>query len=62
MLDDFVIDAVVKIANHPDFIKQVEPNVCFPFQVQGWMVKRVILAEELLIKEFQNRKEKKDES
>jgi len=48
MIDDCIIEAIVKIANDANFIKRVEPEVCFPFQVQSWMVKRVILAEGLL--------------
>ena len=52
MIEDnsYLIESLVKIGNHPDFMKMVEPNIMKPLILQEWMVKRTLEAQELLNK------------
>ncbi len=50
MIDNAMIEAILKIANSPEIIKLSEPNICFPFRVERWMVLRVLEAQKMLKK------------
>ena len=54
MIDDTIIEAIVKIGNHPEVIKMCEPQVCFAFELQKWMIRRTLKAQELLQQEWNN--------
>lgn len=49
-LEDF-IDALVKIGNSKKAIELCEPNIMQPMQLEKWMAKRILKAEELLYDE-----------
>ena len=51
MIDDGIIESLVKIGNHPSVIKLCEPNICYPFQLESWMVKRTLVARGLMEKQ-----------
>ena len=46
------IEALVKIGNLRDVIEECEPSVCYHFQVEDWMVKRILKAQELFEDEW----------
>ena len=48
MIENSIIETIVKIGNDPEVIKICEPQVCFPQTLQRWMVKRVLESQELL--------------
>ena len=54
MIDDALIEAIVKIGNLKKVIEVCEPQVCFSMDLQGWMVKRTLKAQELLQEEWDN--------
>lgn len=41
-MNDEVIEAIVKLANDPEFTKRVEPYVMQPLQLQSWMARRTV--------------------
>jgi len=47
-----ILESLVKIGNHKKVIDECEPNVCFHFQLEPWMVKRTLKAQELLQNEL----------
>lgn len=47
-MDDVLIEAILKIGNHPQFMKMIEPQVMQPLQLQRWMVTRTLVALGLL--------------
>ncbi len=47
MLNDVVIEAIVKIGNQPNFVKMVEPDIFCPLELQKWMVRRTLMVLEL---------------
>jgi len=51
-IDNYITEAIVKISNRPELIDKIEPNVCFHFQIEKWMVKRIVNAIGLLNEEF----------
>ena len=61
MIEDnsYLIESLVKIGNHPDFMKMVEPNIMKPLILQEWMVRRVLTALTLLQKQAEGMKVKK---
>jgi len=52
MIDEY-ISAIIKIANHYEVKKYLEPHIMKPQNVQEWQVKRILLAEGLLLNELQ---------
>ncbi len=50
---DFIIDAIVEIANHEKVKKICEPNIMQPQELQTWMVIRVLKAVELMDDEWE---------
>ena len=58
-LSDTLIDSLVEICNHKNFIKNCEPNICFPQDIKAFQVKRVLMACDLLYREW-NKKEVKE--
>ena len=58
-MEEVIINAILQIGNSKEFIKSVEPQVCFPGTLQAWQVRRVIRAQELLEEEY--RKGEKNE-
>ncbi len=51
-MEDFIIEALVKIGNHKAVKKMCEPNVSEPMELKGWMVVRALKSQELLIDEW----------
>ena len=49
-LTDKQIELIIKAANSKEIIKECEPNVSFPMEVKGWMVRRVLRAYEKVTK------------
>jgi len=60
-MNEDLIEAIIKIGNHPDLIKLTEPNVCFHWELKTWMVKRVIAAQEQIKKGKRKPKERATE-
>jgi len=60
-MNDDLIEAIVKIGNHPDLIKLTEPNLLFPQVLKPWMVKRVLAAQEQIKKSRHKPKERATE-
>jgi hypothetical protein len=58
MIDDCVIDALLKIGNDENFKKLCEPHVCYRFTLQRWMVERTVKAIGLLNKEWEEYKKR----
>ena len=50
--DDDIIKALVTIGNHKKVMEISEPNVMQPLELQGWMIKRTLVALELLEDEW----------
>ncbi len=57
-LDDAIVEAIIKIGNHPKIVKQIEPNICEPLKLEPWMVVRTIKVWNLLWGEWGNHVEK----
>ncbi len=53
MTEDYLVEAITRIANHPEVIKYLESHIAFPMQTQEWMVKRILYALELLQNEWE---------
>jgi hypothetical protein len=53
-MNEVIIDGLIKIANLDSVIQDCEPSVCKHFQIETWMVKRILRAQELLQKEWEN--------
>ncbi len=51
--EDYIIDALLQIGNHKKVMEMCEPQVMQPLQLQEWMVKRVLKAQELLENEWE---------
>lgn len=49
-LTDKQIERIVKVANSKKFMKECEPQVCFPLTVEKWMVVRSLRAYEEVTK------------
>lgn len=43
-ISECLIESLVEIGNHPNLVKEVEPQVCFPKSLKPWMVRRVLKA------------------
>jgi uncharacterized protein YpbB len=43
-LTDKQLERIVKRANSKKIIKECEPQVAFPMQIDKWMVRRVLVA------------------
>jgi len=50
-MTDKQVERIVKTANTKRFIKECEPNVCYHFPVEAWMVERIIPAYKKVVKE-----------
>ena len=50
LLNELLVNALVKIGNHDVVMKECEPNVTQPMELEEWMVKRTLYS--LLL--FQN--------
>jgi hypothetical protein len=59
-IDDKILDGILKIANDPNLIKRLEPNIMQPFKVEKWQVVRIMEAVNLLQKEWLRNKNGKD--
>jgi len=53
MIEQYMIDSITRIANHPNLIKKLESYVAFPLKIETWMTKRVLYAITLLYEEAQ---------
>lgn len=53
-IEDYLIEALVKIANDKKFLKLVEPQIMQPQELKYWMVQRTLYAWGLLLKEGEN--------
>jgi len=51
MTEDTLIEAIVKIGNHPDLMKRLEPNLMWHRKLEPWMVLRILVVLELLANE-----------
>jgi len=49
-----IVEAIVKISNHPKVIEMCEPNVFSHQTIGEWHVKRILKAVELLQQEWDN--------
>ena len=48
MIDDAVIEAIIKISNDKNLINRLEPNLSLHLKIQRWMVLRIMEAQRLL--------------
>ncbi len=47
-MKESIVETLLRIGNDPEVIKSCEPQVCFPFKLEEWMVVRVLKAQEIL--------------
>ena len=59
MIEDILIESLVKIANSPQVVKMCEPNIMQPFHLESWMVRRTVVALELLQQEWEKKTDEK---
>ena len=53
MIDDLLVEALVKIGNHKKVKELCEPHVSRPLELDKWMVVRVLKALELFEEEYE---------
>lgn len=58
MIDNSVIEALIKIGNHKRVVKICEPNIMEPMELKEWMVRRTLVAMELFENEWKKSKKK----
>ncbi|MFA5036702.1 MAG: hypothetical protein WC479_05950 [Candidatus Izemoplasmatales bacterium] len=59
MSEQYLIEAITRIANSPELVKKLEGHVAFPMKVENWQTRRVLEATILLYDEWQKEKKKK---
>ncbi len=52
MIEDTIVEALVKIGNHKETMKLCEPHVSEPMELKSWMVRRTLKTLELLANEW----------
>jgi len=52
--EDLLIDAILSIANDPEVVKMLEPQVMQPLALERWMVTRTLQCLELILEELEN--------
>ncbi len=50
---DALIKGITQIANNKELIEKLEPNVFSHQEIKGWMVKRILMAYQLLENEWE---------
>ena len=52
--EDLLIDAILSIANDPEVVKMLEPQVMQPLALERWMVTRTLQCLALIEQELEN--------
>ena len=58
MIEETLTEAILKIGNHPDFRKLVEPHIAEPQELKAWMVRRTLVALSVLREEAKKEERK----